>query len=98
MAHGTPGPRGAVQAPRVQTDGQGDGAVASLAERGWLDGEQLSTDGAARREAIETKTDELAMAPWQHLGAEATERLVELVRPLSRAITESGAFGKGPKL
>lgn len=91
--------RRALQATRVYTDEQWDAAVVSLGERGWLDGsEALTDDGHARREAIETRTDELAMAPWEHLGADATDRLVELVRPLSRAITESGAFGKGPKL
>ena len=34
------------------------------------------------------------MAPWRHLGDEGCTRLRELVRPFSRAIVESGTFGR----
>lgn len=91
--------RKALQATRVYTDEQWDGAVASLAQRGWLTAdEQLTEDGHARREAIEKQTDVLSLAPWERIGEEATVRLTELVRPLSRAIAESGVFGRGPQL
>lgn len=91
--------RKALQATRLYTDEQWDAAVVSLAERGWLteDGE-FTEEGRARREAIELKTDELAIAPWEVIGEQGAARLRELVRPMATAITESGAFGRGPKL
>ena len=92
--------RQGLQSTRVYSDEQWDAAVESLRDRGWLDPDaKLTEEGHRRREAIEAQTDELAMAPWRHLGQERTDRLVELVRPLSRAISEAGAFGKrGPQL
>jgi hypothetical protein len=92
--------RKALQATRAYSDEEWDGAIASLAERGWLDAEGAFTDeGRIRREAIETQTDELAMAPWERIGEDGAARLRELVRPLSQAISQSGAFGRsGPKL
>lgn len=92
--------RKGLQSTRVYSDEQWDAAVESLRTRGWLDADaKLTEEGHARREAIEAQTDALALAPWMHLGQERTDRLVELVRPLSRAISEAGAFGKrGPQL
>ncbi|MCU1622305.1 MAG: hypothetical protein JWL79_1150 [Frankiales bacterium] len=92
--------RKALQATRAYSDEEWDAAAASLSERGWLDGEGAFTDeGRSRREAIEKQTDELAMAPWERIGEDGAARLRELVRPLSQAISQSGAFGRsGPKL
>ncbi len=64
----------------------------SLRSRDWLDAEGAFTDlGQRRRAAIETRTDELATAPYAALGEQACARLRELVRPVSRALT--AAFG-----
>jgi DNA-binding MarR family transcriptional regulator len=67
-----------------------------LAERGLLDGDGLDaglTDaGRATRDEVERHTDELSAAPWERLGERRSERLVELVRPLVRAIVDGGAF------
>ena len=91
--------RKALQATRAYSNEEWDAAAVSLAQRGWLDAEGGFTDeGRARREAIELQTDELAMAPWERIGEDGAARLRELVRPLSTAITESGAFGRGPRL
>ena len=92
--------RKGLQATRVYTDQEWDGAVASLGERGWLDASGAFTEeGRARREALELQTDVLALAPWERIGEDGAARLRELVRPLSKAITDSGAFGKvGPTL
>ncbi|GGS52833.1 SCO6745 family protein [Actinokineospora fastidiosa] len=57
-----------------------------LTERGLLDDSGLTPDGAAVRETVEVLTDEAAAAPWDHLGPEATTRLVRLLAPLSLRI------------
>jgi hypothetical protein len=92
--------RKGLQATRAYSDEEWDAAAASLAERGWLDADGAFTEeGRARREAIEATTDELAMAPWERIGEDGAARLRELVRPLSKAISDAGAFGRsGPKL
>ncbi|MDX6268076.1 MAG: hypothetical protein QOD70_2816 [Frankiales bacterium] len=91
--------RKALQATRAYTDEEWDAAVASLAERGWLDRDGTFTEeGRTRRDAIEAQTDELSLAPWELLGEDGAARLRELVRPLSQAISDSGAFGRsGPR-
>jgi hypothetical protein len=63
-----------------------------LRERGWLDPDLALTElGRERRDWIERRTDELAAAPYDAIGADGCQRLRELVRPLSRAV--SAAFG-----
>jgi hypothetical protein len=42
---------------------------------------------------VEDRTDELALAPWRHLGRDGCDRLRALVRPFSQAIVGSGSFG-----
>ena len=44
------------------------------------------------RQRLEDDTDALSAAPWQHLGAAATERVVELGKALSRRLVEGGAY------
>ena len=44
---------------------------------------------------VEAATDALAAAPWEHLGAERTARVVELGKGLSRRLVAGGAFGAG---
>ncbi len=46
-------------------------------------------DGPLRAE-VESRTDELAEAPWRALGPERTERLLELLTPMARAINAAG--------
>ena len=58
----------------------------------WLDPDLAFTDlGRERRAWIEQRTDELAAAPYDAIGVDGCERLRELVRPVSRAM--SAAFG-----
>lgn len=64
-----------------------------LRTRGWLDADNgLTPEGAAVRDRVESRTDELAMAPWERLGEDACAQLRSLVRPWSKAIVASGAF------
>ena len=65
-----------------------------LRARGWLDADDgLTAEGSAARARIEARTDELAMAPWEHLGEESCGVLRSLVRPWSKGIVASGTFG-----
>lgn len=66
-----------------------------LRSRGWLDADDtLTAEGAAARDRLEAATDRLAMAPWLLLGEADSDRLRALVRPWSKAIVASEAFGR----
>ena len=87
-------PRAALQTSRAWDDTAWDAAVARLLERGWVGPDGSLTDaGRAHRQRVEDLTDELALAPWAHLGTEGCERLREIGRPLSRAVVAAGTFG-----
>jgi hypothetical protein len=97
VMHGATGevPARLLQMTRGRTDEDWAEAVESLRARGWLDDEGALTEaGRADRDALEGLTDELAMAPWRHLGDDGCTRLRELVRPFSRTIVESGTFAR----
>lgn len=73
--------------------------VAGLAGRGLLTADgALTAEGSTLRSAVEERTDRLAMAPWRHLGEDATERLITLAKPVSRQIAAAafppGVFGR----
>ena len=64
---------------------------------GLVDADGAFTEtGTALRQHIEDRTDALALAPWAALGADGCDELRGLVRPLSKAIVESGTFGLRP--
>ncbi|GAC1657155.1 MAG: hypothetical protein NVS4B12_29270 [Ktedonobacteraceae bacterium] len=68
----------------------------NLRARDWLTSDSTLTDkGKAHRDQVEQLTDQLALAPWQHLGEARCERLRELGRPLSRAIIDAKAIPGG---
>lgn len=72
---------------------QWQAAADGLRSRGLVDAAGAATTaGSAYREAIEAKTDDLAMAPWRALGEAKCQRLRDLVRPMTQAIVASGAF------
>ncbi len=90
-------PRAALQTTRARSDEEWAAATHRLVERGWLQADGSATEeGRAHRLELEARTDALAMGPWEHLGAEGCDRLRQVVRPLSRAIVESGTFGVRP--
>jgi len=86
-------PKAALRATRQWPQSSWEAAVARLQDRGWLlpDG-SFTPDGRASRQRVEDLTDQLAVAPWAHLGEEKCARLRELVRPWSRAIVEGGGL------
>jgi hypothetical protein len=90
-------PASVLQTSRARTDEEWAAAQARLRDRGWLDDTGGLTDaGRAHRQWVEDRTDQLALAPWSHLGQEASDRLRQLVRPWSKAIVGSGTFGFRP--
>ena len=88
-------PRAALQSSRAWSDDQWAAGVQSLVARGWAtpDG-ALTTAGLAHRAAVEDGTDQLALAPWSHLGLDGCDRLRFLVRPFSKAVVAAGTFGR----
>jgi hypothetical protein len=63
--------------------------VARVREQGWLSDSPelcLSEAGQRRRESIESRTDELAVRPYEAIGEDGCARLKELTRPLSAAV------------
>ncbi|MCX4782765.1 SCO6745 family protein [Streptomyces sp. NBC_01264] len=70
-----------------------DAAADRLRERGLLDsGGELTPEGAALREALETETDRLDEAPYEHLGAAGVARLAEIGGGLTVQAFVAGAF------
>jgi hypothetical protein len=63
-----------------------------LAERGLMNDAGLTDEGTALRARIEAATDAMSGAPWQHLGAERTERVMELAKGFARTMVAGGAF------
>jgi hypothetical protein len=67
-------------------------AVDRLTARGLLDASAasltLTDEGRVLREWVEERTDESALAPWQVLGEERTDRLAELLTPIALALIE----------
>lgn len=72
-------------------DADFDAAAAALRARGLLaDDGSLTEAGQALRARLERRTDELAAAPWQHLGEEATEQLASWLETLIGPVVEAG--------
>ncbi len=70
-----------------------DAASDRLRVRGLLDeAGELTSEGVALRERIESETDRLDRAPYEHLGAEGVGRLTELGAGFARAAVAAGAF------
>ena len=88
-------PRHLLQPARGWSDDEWSEAEAGLTERGLLvpgRPDEATDAGRALRDSIELCTDQTDLAPWRALGADATERLHGLLRPLAKALAESGAL------
>jgi hypothetical protein len=80
---------------RGWSDEQWAAAVDDLRARGLMDADGLTAKGVSLRERVEADTDRLDAAPWQRLGPERSERLIELGKGLSRVVSGNGAFPAG---
>ncbi|MEU3777586.1 hypothetical protein AB0F11_31200 [Streptomyces sp. NPDC032472] len=70
-----------------------DAAVERLRSRGILDAAgELTAEGKAVRERLETETDRLDAAPYEHLGARGLARLAELGGGFVATAVAAGAF------
>jgi hypothetical protein len=86
-------PRAALQQSRAWDDASWEAGVARMHARGWVDPDgSLTASGREHRAGVEDLTDRLALAPWEHLGAEGCARLRSLVRPLSQAVVAANTF------
>jgi hypothetical protein len=75
-----------LQPVRGWTDEQWDGALAGLADRGWVGADgQLTSAGRTAHDAVEDATDRAASRPWARLGADATAELAAVLTPLAKA-------------
>jgi hypothetical protein len=52
----------------------------------------LTPAGTALRAHVERETDQMAAAPWQHLGGERTEEVIRIGKAMTRAALSAGAF------
>ena len=86
-------PATTLRASRAWSGDEWRAASDGLRARGWLDAAGALTDaGQAHRTRVEDRTDALALAPWRHIGTEASDRLRAIARPWSRAVVEAGTF------
>jgi hypothetical protein len=68
-----------------------DEAKREIRARGVLDeDDRLTSRGRELHGRIERATDEQSSAPWRHLGATESERLITLLDPIAEAIHDSG--------
>lgn len=98
-------PAAVLRASRAWTDDEWAAAVARMVDRGVVHtpsgddpeaGLTLTEVGRIARDAIEDRTDALAVAAYEPLGDDGCARLRELVRPLSRAIVDGGLLMPDP--
>lgn len=86
-----------MKAARNWPDEDWAAARTRLVERELMDDSGLTAEGAEVRETVEALTDEAAAAPWDHLGVAATDRLVQLMAPLSlRIVRGNEAMRRNP--
>ncbi len=91
--HGATGevPKELLQQSRAWPDEEWQAAEASLRDRGLLAADGTLTDeGDALHQQVEDATDLRAMAPWEHLGQEGCDRLLELGKPISKRVVANG--------
>lgn len=85
--------RETMQPVRGWSDEEWEAAAKCLQQRGLLDEQGLLTlAGTQVRQAIEDRTDQLALPPWHHLGRERSERLLALAQPISQRIVDQGGI------
>ncbi|RZQ62588.1 SCO6745 family protein [Amycolatopsis suaedae] len=86
----------AAQKSRGWSDEQWAAATESLRADGVLDADgELTEQGNALRQRIEDATNVAAARPWRRLGADKAARLLEVTRPLAKAVVGNGAFPDG---
>lgn len=78
--------RDVLQPARGWSDTEWAEATQRLKARGWLGPEGRATSDAAQaHREIEAVTDRVSSRPWEGIGPERTDRLIELLTPLAKA-------------
>jgi len=91
-------PRSIAQATRRWNDEEWEAGVDRLASRGLMNADGTTTDaGTEFRAAIEARTNVLSARQIATVGEDATRRLIEILRPLRKGLTQEGRFGRPPK-
>ncbi|MBY3552660.1 hypothetical protein HGI15_04480 [Modestobacter lapidis] len=85
----------AAKATRGWSDGEWAAALHALEARGHVADGALTEAGARARAALEAETDALSAAPFEHLGAERTGRVVQLAEALAGRLLAGGAYPPG---
>jgi len=86
-------PADVLRTTRAYSEDEWAAGVEGLARKGIVDAEGSFTDrGRQQRQAIEQRTDDSSVAPYEAIGQDGCERLRTLARPFSRTISEA-AFG-----
>ncbi|MFH0518054.1 hypothetical protein ACHBTE_12845 [Streptomyces sp. M41] len=88
-------PAGFLKVSRAWPEDEWAAVAERLRERGLLDGDSLSSEGAALRRHIEDRTDRLALPAYSVLGDTGCERLAELAPSFGRAVVEAGLLKFG---
>jgi hypothetical protein len=83
------------KATRGWSDAEWAACCGRLAERGLVDDAGLTDEGKQVRARVEAATDAMSATPWEHLGPERTDRVVELAKGLARRMVAAGAFSNG---
>jgi hypothetical protein len=85
----------AAQKTRGWSEEQWAAAVQALHARGLVADGALTEAGVQARAALEEETDALSAAPFEHLGAERTERAADLAGALAGRLVAGGAYPPG---
>jgi hypothetical protein len=89
LATGKSMPEDLLRSTRGYTDDEWAGLKQQLRDKGlFTDDDRFTAAGQQQRDDIEARTDAAAAAPYELLGPDRTERLVELVGPWARSITK----------
>lgn len=86
------GPAELLQTARGWSQQEWDDTVEAMQARGLVDGDGPTAQGRALHDDIEARTDALATGPWDALGEERTERLLELGRRVSSRLVDVTGF------
>ncbi len=77
------------RATRGYTEDEWADGKRRLVDAGLLQaGGGLTEQGQALRDGIEAQTDEAAAAPYDHLGPDRTQELIDLTRPWARSVSK----------
>ena len=86
-------PKVALTATRQWSDEQWDAGVARLVARGLVQEDESFTEmGEAFRADIERRTNRAALPLVEAVGPDRTARLIDLLKPVRRALLDGGAF------